>query len=170
MKGVNNPIVFYSSKKSDYVFGTIYLVLAICLSPIALGITKSMIGGLFTKPFSLFDSLMTIFIEFLFFFPLYLFISNAYTNFFKRIEILTLEGGCISYTELANTGRYCKREYIMYSEIDKFYIKKTFLRETMICVNKKDGGCIRMGYINNFLSKEDKFKLVSVVNGIISRN
>lgn len=166
MEKKDTDIIYYSNKRQDYIFGSVFLVIAVVFIVFSYMFITGGIREITQKPSgeSIGGTLAGfILISLLFILVTALFGVRAYINLFKKVEIARLAREGLFFSEMKGRMRIHKN-YIAYTDIGRVYIKKNRLAGTLVVIESNDEVPVPLGYINSFLSQPDKEAFTKAIN------
>lgn len=166
MQKRETDIVYYSNKRQDYIFGTIFLFITCAFIIFSFlfisdGIKAVRIES--AKDSTIGSIAGFVLISLLFVTITMLFGIRAYANLFKKIEIARLADDGLFFSEMKGQMQIHKN-YVAYANIGRAYIKKNKLTGSTVIIESNDEIPVPLGYINTFLSLANKEALIESIN------
>ena len=171
MKKRETDIIYYSNKRQDYIFGTIFLFITCAFIIFSFlfisdGIKAFRTGS--AEESTIGSIAGFVLISLLFVIITMLFGIRAYANLFKKIEIARLADEGLFFSETKGQMQMHKN-YVSYANIGRAYIKKNKFTGSTVIIESNDEVPVPLGYINSFLSLANKEALLESINDRVSK-
>ncbi|MFC4676943.1 hypothetical protein [Dysgonomonas termitidis] len=171
MKKRETDIIYYSNKRQDYIFGTIFLFITCAFIIFSYLFISDGIRAVHTNPAGegIIGSISgLVLISLLFIMATMLFGIRAYVNLFKKIEIARLADEGLFFSEMKGQMQIHKN-YVAYANIGRAYMRKSRLTGSTVVIESNDEIPAPLGYINSLLSLANKEALIENLNNRLSK-
>lgn len=171
MQKRKTDIVYYSNKRQDYIFGTIFLLITcvfIIFSFLFISDGIKAVRIEWAEDSTIGSIAGLVLISLLFVIITILFGIRAYANLFKKIEIARLADDGLFFSEMKGQMQIHKN-YVAYANIGRAYIKKNRLTGSTVIIESNDEIPVPLGYINSFLSLANKEALIESINDRVNK-